>query len=132
MARDTIQVLYPLIDKTHSVSSVEISKDVVTAANGIEIASVFSNKNNSLFITFENTATADSTITFKAGNHYPNRILGDLTIPIKQASFLCVQVQDLSRFENDDGSMYIDFASNFTGKIYAVAKSTKLSPASLI
>lgn len=129
MARDTIEVLYPIIDNSHSISSVKITKNAVTAANGIEVKSVFSNKNNSLFITFENTATADSTITFKAGNHYPNRILGDLTIPIKLSSVLSVQIQDLSRFENEDGSIYIDFATNFTGNIYAVAKSTKLTPA---
>lgn len=129
MARDTIEVLYPSIENTLFVSSVAITKNTVTATNGIEIKSVFANKNNSLIIIIENTAASDCTITFKAGDTYPNRILGDLTIPIKQTSLLSIQIQDLARFENQDKSIYIDFDSNFTGFIYAIAKSTDLTPA---
>ncbi len=129
MARDIIKVLYPSIEKSLSISSVQIDKSTVTPSNGIEIKSVFSNKNNSLIIIFENTASSDCVITFKAGDAYPNRVLGDLTVPIKQSSLLSVQIQDLARFENQDKSIYIDFDSNFTGFIYAIAKSTELTPA---
>ena len=77
-------------------------------------------KNNSLFIIIENSGTS-SLLTVKAGDSYPNSMLGDIVIELP-AGMSAIQLQDLSRFEKSDGSIDLDFASGFIGKIFAVAK----------
>lgn len=133
MARDNITVHLPVADTTKSVETVKITKQAVTQANGIKISNALDNKNNSLQIFVENTTGADSTpadssLTIKAGNEYPNKILGDLTITLSKSAITVVLLEDISRFENRDGSIYLDFASGFTGNIWAVAKRAGLQP----
>lgn len=120
MTRDIINVQYPTLDHTESVANIGITVKEVTQANGITIAEAFSNKNNSLFIIIENSSTS-SLLTVKAGDSYPNSMLGDIVIELP-AGISAIQLQDLSRFEKSDGSIDLDFASGFTGKIFAIAK----------
>ena len=120
MTRDIIEVQYPVCEGTDSVASVLIVKTDVSADNGITIQEVFSNKNNSLVIIVENEG-ASSLLTLKAGDAYPNSMLGDLVLTL-ESGVSAIQVQDISRFEKHDGSIDLDFASGFSGKIYAVAK----------
>lgn len=120
MARDIINVQYPTLDHTESVANIGISQATVVQANGITIADAFSNKNNSLFIIIENSSTA-SLLTVKAGDAYPNSMLGNIVIELP-AGVSAIQLQDLSRFEKSDGSIDLDFATGFTGTIYAIAK----------
>ena len=120
MTRDIINVQYPVLEHTESVANICIEKTDVVVENGITIAEAFSNKNNSLFIVIENTG-ADSLLTVKAGDAYPNSMLGDIVIELAQGTS-AIQLQDLSRFEKADGSIDLDFAEGFTGTIYAVAK----------
>lgn len=120
MARDVIQVQYPTLDHTESVANICIETKAVTQANGITIAEAFSNKNNSLFIVIENTGT-DSLLTVKAGDAYPNSMLGDIVIELPDGTS-AIQLQDLSRFEKADGSIDLDFAAGFIGNIFAIAK----------
>ena len=127
MARDIINVQCPVIEKTQSVSNSTVTKSIITAENGVVIKEAFKNKNNSLFIFVENTNDSDGVLTFKAGNFYPNAMLGDLEVPVEASSTSVVQIQDASRFENKDGSINIDFSSDLTGQIYAVAKSVALN-----
>lgn|SRR5574344_1026007 len=127
MSKDTISVQYPAMENTQSVAKVKISKQTVTPANGILVQNAFKNKNNSLVICIENTATVDSAVTFNAGGAYPNSELGNLKVPVLASSVNFFQVQDMSRFEAKDGSISIDFDSTFTGNIYAVAKSTAIN-----
>lgn len=126
MARDNISVQYPKTDITQSLATVKITKDTVVQGNGITIENVFANKNNSLTICIENTAASEAEITFKAGDSFPNAKLGDLTIAVDASSVNVFQIQDLSRFENKDGSINIDFASGFSGNIFAVAKPVEI------
>lgn len=129
MARDTITVHQPVYDNSQSVSSVKITKQAVTQANGIKISNVFENKDNTLFIVIENTyASADNSVTVMAGDHYPNKILGDLTVTLPKSETTVLQIQDPSRFENKDGSVNLDFGANFIGNIFAVAKRAGLKP----
>ena len=121
MARDTINVQYPTLDHTESVANIGITKTTVTQTNGICIKDAFSNKNNSLFIIIDTTASAASKLTVKAGDAYPNSMLGDLIIELP-VGISANQIQDLSRFEKSDGSLELDFASGFTGTIFAIAK----------
>ena len=120
MTRDIINVQYPTLDHTESVANIGITKTTVVQANGVTIADAFSNKNNSLFIIIDNTSTS-SLLTVKSGEAYPNAMLGDIVIELP-AGISAIQLQDLSRFEKADGSIDLDFASGFSGTIFAVAK----------
>ena len=133
MARDKINVHIPVADTTKSVEVIAITKKAVTQANGIEISNALDNKNNSLQIFVENTTTSggstvDSSLTLKAGNNYPNKILGNLTVALGKGAITAFILEDISRFENKDGSIYIDFATGFTGNIWATAKRAGLEP----
>ena len=126
MSRDIINVQYPTLDHTESVANICIEKTDVNVESGVTIAEAFSNKNNSLFIVIENTAS-ESLLTVKAGDAYPNSMLGDIVIEIP-AGTSAIQLQDLSRFEKADGSIDLDFAEGFVGTIYAIAKWAGVRP----
>ena len=133
MTRDAITVQLPVQDVSQSVEVAEITKKAVTQANGISITKALDNKNNSLQISIENTTgagstPADSTLTIKAGGHYPNSMLGDITVTLKKSAITVVLLEDISRFEKADGSIELDFASGFEGNIWAVAKRAGLKP----
>ena len=108
MTRDLINVQYPTLDHTESVANICIEKTDVVPANGITIEEAFSNKNNSLFIVIDNAAS-ESLLTVKAGEAYPNSMLGDIVIELP-AGTSAIQLQDLSRFEKADGGIDLDFA----------------------
>lgn len=127
MTRDKIDVQYPTLDHTESVANIGITKKTVVVANGITVADAFSNKNNSLFIVVQNDDDAKSSMTVKAGDAYPNSMLGDITIEIP-VGVSAIQIQDLSRFEKSDGSIDLDFATGFDGSIYAIAKWAGVRP----
>ena len=101
MARDKIDVQYPVLDHTESVANIAITKTDVTVATGITIKDAFSNKNNSLFIVIDNTANASSLLTVKAGDAYPNSMLGDIVIELAKG-VSAIQLEDLSRFQKSD------------------------------
>lgn len=126
MTRDIINVQYPVLEHTDSIANICIEKTTVTPENGITIQEAFSNKNNSLFIVIENEVS-DSLLTVKAGDAYPNSMLGDIVIELAQGTS-AIQLQDLSRFEKADGSIDLDFAEGFTGTIYAIAKWAGVRP----
>lgn len=128
MTRDIISVNMPEVEPSQSIAYKEIAPFEVNIANGITIEKATENKNNSLSILIENTSEAASSVTFIAGDTYPNSMLGDLVIPLKESSTTVCQLQDLSRFENRDGSINIDFQENFVGNIYAVAKRAGITP----
>lgn len=128
MTRDIISVNLPDVEPSQSVAYKEVVPFVVNVANGITIEKATENKNNSLSILIENTASAASNVTFVAGDTYPNAMLGDLVIPLKGAAKTVCQLQDLSRFENRDGSINLDFADGFAGNIYVVAKRAGITP----
>lgn len=129
MARDKISLQLPTLDTSSSVGTKTITKQAVTQANGIEIQKALACKDNSLVVIIENTATSDKTVTFKAGD-YPNAILGDCNVVVSASSVAQVTLHDPSRFERKDGSVYVDFASGFTGNIYALGKRAGLAPVS--
>ena len=127
MTRDVIEVQYPVLDHSEAVANIAITKKAVTPANGITIKDAFSNKNNSLFIVIDNTANASSLLTVKAGDAYPNSMLGDIVIEIPKG-ISAIQLEDLSRFQKSDESIDLDFGTGFTGSIYAIAKWAGVRP----
>ena len=128
MSRDIISVYLPDVEKTQSVASTKITTTAINPANGIAIEKATDNKNNSLSILIENVADSESTVTFVAGDTYPNAMLGNLEIPLQSAATTVCQLHDLSRFENRDGSVYLDFPTGFSGNIVAVAKRAGVTP----
>ena len=120
MARDIVNVQLPVQDATASIEIKAFAKTTVTPANGVTIAKALDNKNNSLVIIIEPTTVG--AVTIKAGNAYPNAMLGDLVVTPTKSEVNAILLEDISRFENRDGSVDIDFASGFAGTIYAVAK----------
>ena len=127
MTRDIIDVQYPVLDHTESIANIGITEKTVTAANGITIKDAFSNKNNSLFIVINTTTNGGSLLTVKSGDAYPNSMLGDLVMELPKG-ISAIQIQDLARFQKADDSIDLDFASGFTGTIYAVAKWAGVRP----
>ena len=127
MTRDSINVQYPVLDHTESVANIGITAKNVVVANGITIANAFSNRNDSLFIVINTTTSGGSLLTVKAGNAYPNSMLGDLVIELPEG-ISAIQVQDLARFQKSDDSIDLDFGTGFVGTIYAVAKWAGVRP----
>ena len=127
MSRDIINVQYPTLDHTESVANICIESFAVVPTNGVTIAEAFSNKNNSLFIVIENSNETSSLLTVKAGDAYPNSMLGDIVIELP-SGISAIQLQDLSRFEKSDGSIDLDFEDDFEGTIFAVAKWAGVRP----
>lgn len=126
MARDEIALQYPTYDITDSVGTVDVEKQAVTQANGIKLNNAFAGKNNSMVIVVENTASSDSTMTIKAGDKQ-NAQLGDATVALTgSATTTVVLNRDMARFEKNDGSIELDFATGFTGNIFAVAEKAGL------
>ena len=119
MAQDVIKVQLPVQEATQSVEVVAFAKQTVTPANGIKIEKALANKNNSLVIVIE--CTTAGAVTIKA-------MLGDLTITPTKDKVNAIILEDISRFENRDGSVDLAFASTFAGTIYAVAKRAGLRP----
>ena len=127
MTRDIINVQYPVLDHTESVANIGIEQANVTAANGVTIKDAFSNKNDTLFIVIGTTTAGGSLVTVKAGDAYPNSMLGDIVIEVPQG-VSAIQIQDLARFQKLDDSIDLDFDENFEGTIYAVAKWAGVRP----
>lgn len=128
MARDKVTVLLPVQDDSQSIEVGEVTPKAVTVANGIEISDALDNKNNSLQIYIQNTANAAKNVTIKAGDNYPNAMLGDKVVSAASEKITVVLLEDISRFENRDKSVYLDFAAGFTGNVWAVAKRAGIKP----
>lgn len=129
MAAD-LNVQYPIVDNSQSISTVTVTPKTFTTSDNtgdVKLLKAFENRDNSLFLVFK--VTANSTVTIKAGDKYPNSKLGDLTFPVTGTT--CVQIHDLSRFENSDGSLIMNLGSEFAGDFFAVAKSSALVEADI-
>ena len=126
MARDEITVNLPVQDVTESIETIAVTKQYVTVANGIKVKDAWDNKNNSLVIIIEPTTAA--AVTFKAGDAYPNSMLGDLVVTPTNSKPNVYLIDDIARFQTSDGALLIDFGSSFVGTIYAVAKRAGIKP----
>lgn len=121
MTRDVINVQYPVLDHTESIANIMINTYQVKPENGITIRDAFANKNNSLFIIINNQSESVKLLTVKAGDAYPNSMLGDIIIELA-TGISAIQLQDLSRFQKSDESIDLSFSDGFIGTIYAIAK----------
>lgn len=124
MAEKTIKVNLPVQDDSQSVEFVQVTKTAAAANDVITIEKALDNKNNSLQIFVE--TSAGSTVTLLAGNNYPNKILGDKTV--EATGLTVILLEDISRFENRDGSIVFKCGEGFTGNVWATAKRVGMKP----
>lgn len=125
MTRDKINLQYLKYDETDSIGIATITKQAITASNGIEIEKAFACKDNSLAIVVENAGSSDGTLTILAGD-MQNMHLGNSTVSIPQSSTITIRMRDVARFERKDGSLYFDFSESYNGNIYAIAEKAGL------
>lgn len=123
MAETKIEVKLPKQDATQSIEIANFTKTSVASGDKVIIEKALSNKNNSLVIIVEPTAAG--TLKILKGNNYPNAILGDMAVTVG-TGVNAILLEDISRFENRDGSVVID--ATFAGSIYAVAKRAGIRP----
>lgn len=124
MAEVTIEVKLPVQDATQSVEVVNFTKQTVASGDKIKIKKALDNKNNSLVIIAEPTSTA-GTLKILKGDNYPNAVLGDMNVAVGVGAN-AILLEDISRFENRDGSVVI--SATYAGTIYAVAKRAGIKP----
>lgn len=123
MATTEFEVQLPALDATQSI---EVASFTATnLATNMKLKEAMKNKNNSLAIVVN--CTTAGTVTLKAGDNYPNAILGDLNIAVAQGVNV-IRLEDISRFENRDGSINITSATA-VGTIFATAKRAGITPA---
>lgn len=120
-----IEVNLPVSDATQSIEVASVTP--TSLADDMTIKDAFKNKNNSMTIVV--TATTAGTLTIKAGNAYPNSMLGDLKVACAVGTTV-ILLQDISRFETSDGK--VNLANTTTvGTIFVTAKRAGILPASL-
>lgn len=123
MANKDLTVQLPVEDTTHSIEIVDFDKTEFASGDVVTIKKALQNKNNSLVLIAD--ASSSGNLVIKAGNNYPNKILGDLTVALT-AKVNAVLLEDISRFENKDGT--VKFTGTFAGNVYAVAKRAGVKP----
>lgn len=123
MADKKINVNLPVQDATQSIEIANFAKTTVASGDKVTIEKALDNKNNSLVIVVEPTAAG--TLKILKGNNYPNAMLGDMPVTVG-TGVNTILLEDISRFENRDGSVVID--ATFAGSIYAVAKRAGIKP----
>lgn len=125
MARDKVQVQLPKIDNMTTVADKELVATTVTQANGITIEKPLECMRNTTVVMVTNSSSsADSTVTFKKGDAYPNSMRGDKTVAVGKGKTVFMIIQDPSQFVNKDGNIDVDFAEGFTGTIAVIGKPT--------
>lgn len=123
MPTTKIEVKLPKADLTKSYESIAIEPTDIST--DMTIVDALGNKNNSLVILVI-AATAGKLI-IKAGDHYPNRILGDSEVNCVQG-LTVIRLQDISRFENKDDTVKLAGDGTLTGKIAVTAKRAGIMP----
>ena len=127
MTTTEITVAHPVMDNklSYEVASVAASSEVAISTDMVVIDAMKC-KNNSMTI-FLNVTTG-GTITLKAGNLYPNSVLGDSPITLA-AGFAAIQLEDISRYEcKYDGTLDTKTGiklvgdGTIAGKIWVVGK----------
>ena len=119
-----IEVCLPAQDVTQSIEVGSIASNEIST--DMEIVDALKNKNNSLAIFI--VATTAGNLTIKAGDNYPNAILGDLKVACGVGTTV-IRLQDISRFENRDCTVKVAGDGTLAGTIFATAKRAGITPA---
>jgi hypothetical protein len=117
-----INVILPKKDATQSVEVATAAATTIEAE--MTIVDAMKNKDNSMAIVVN--ATGAGIITIKAGDNYPNAILGDLAVAV-DTGVNVIRLLDISRFENRDGSIKLT-NNGAAGTIFVTAKRAGIAP----
>ena len=117
-----INVILPKKDATQSVEVATAAATTIAAE--MKIVDAMKNKDNSMAIVVN--ATGAGVITIKAGDNYPNAMLGDLAVAV-DTGVNVIRLLDISRFENRDGSIVLT-NNGAAGTIFVTAKRAGIAP----
>jgi hypothetical protein len=118
MARTELTITLGELDDSKSVNVAEVTPTNITA-DGVKLKDAAGAKYESIWLVVAGASAGD--VTIKAGDAYPNNLLGDCTFEAA-AGVAPFQIADYARFLNKDGSIDIDFESGFSGTIYAIGQ----------
>lgn len=118
MARTELTITLGELDNSKRVNVAEVTPTDITS-EGVKLKDAAGAKYESIWLVVASSGAAD--VTVKAGNAYPNNLLGDLTFTAA-AGVTPFQIADYACFLNKDGSIDIDFETGFSGTIYAIGQ----------
>ena len=121
MARTEITIQLPTVTNKAPLAVKAVTPTSLDATNGMKLKKAAECMRNTLQLHIN--AGAAGSITFKAGDHYPNALRGDKTETLA-SGINVVLIQDPSQFTNKDGSICFDLSTGLTGTVYASAKPT--------
>lgn len=119
--RINVEVQYPELNHEECIANIKIETTDIEGRQGINIHHVRDyDYKNGMFINIINFGKVEI-ITFKAGDKYPNSMLGDICMEIPNG-ISAINVADICRFIRNDGSIYIDFPEKFKGAVYVTSR----------
>ena len=117
-----INIQYPVLNHEESIANIVLEVCEINENNRcITIKNVLDVHRNNLFLVILNETNSVSLLTVKAGDAYPNSMLGDTIIELS-TGFSAINLADLPRFVKADSSVDIEFNSDFKGKVFAIGK----------
>lgn len=117
MARDAVAITA----LASGASTTTPAGTTIVQANGANIAGV--GDSSAVVVRVTNTDASIRVVTFKASPDNPPAVrkgLGDLAISVPASTGDIMVVLESARFVKKDGSIDVDFAASFAGKISAV------------
>ena len=123
--RTTVEIQTPFIDHSEQTAYIGIDKIPVDKNGVIVNSGNFSIDffRDSIFLIIDNKGE-EATMLIKAGDVFPNSILGDLKIPVLPG-INAISIKDIKRFETSCREFVIDFSENFSGDMFAIADCLK-------
>lgn len=117
-----IEIQYPVLNHTEAIANIALKVvDIKNDNAALTITNVLDTRNNSMFLIVENKGNDVSLLTVKAGDVYPNCMLGDTCIELTPG-FSAVNLADLPRFVKADSSIDIVFNDDFVGRVFVIGK----------
>ena len=118
----SVDIQYPVLNHEESVANIALKVVSIKNDNAtVSITNVLDVFRNYMFLVVENEGNNVSTLTVKAGDAYPNSMLGDIIIELAKG-FSAINLADLPRFVRADGSVVIEFKDDFVGKVFVIGK----------
>lgn len=121
-SHQNIAIQYPILNHEESIANIALNVVTVKHDNAaITIENVLNTRNNNMFLVIENQGKATSSVIIKAGDAYPNSMLGDTIIELA-TGFSAINLADLPRFVKADSSVDIAFNDDFVGRLFVIGK----------
>lgn len=120
-SKNVMDIQYPVLNHEESIANISLNTiEINNEDTTINIQSVLDVHRNNLFLIIYNKGSV-STVTIKAGDAYPNSMLGDTIIELAPG-YSAINLADLPRFVKADSSIDIHFGNDFKGTIFAIGK----------